>query len=81
MLNITDTALGTSLGVSVLSTASSASLSLTGTTVTGATLSSLEGLLPAGQTPLDGLGHLDHRLHHRQSGLSLAQSRVHPATI
>ena len=31
-------------------------VTLTGTTVTGATLSSLEGLLPAGQAPLDAWG-------------------------
>ena len=53
---ITDTAAGTSPGVSVLPTASSASLTVTGATVTGATLASLQSLLPAGQTPLDAWG-------------------------
>ena len=51
---ITDTAAHTSVGVSFLST--EGTVTLTGTTVTGAALSSLEGLLPAGQAPLDAWG-------------------------
>jgi hypothetical protein len=48
---ISDTTAGTSLGVSFLD--APGSISLTGTTVTGTPLSSLEGLVPTGQAPLD----------------------------
>jgi T5SS/PEP-CTERM-associated repeat protein len=53
---IDDTADGTSLGVSVLPASAATPLVLTAVTVTGATLSSLQGNLPAGQAVLDAWG-------------------------
>ena len=72
---IRDTAAGTSLGVGLLATTSSTPISLTGTTLSGSPLSSLQSAPARRPSGLGRLGDCGYRLHRRHTCLSFGAAR------